>query len=229
MSRRSLAAASRIGGDRSRRCAAAAVSASCRSCGRPTRSTRSTSARRCRIRAARTGSAPIQLGRDVLSLLMKGMLTSFVVPAVARRHRRADRHAARALPRRSGAAPAECWLLGVGDCFSLFPALIVAVLLATLRAGAAIGDGRDRARRHRRPSRVRRATAVRQLRRLDYVEAAGSPASRGIGASRRHVLPAALGLLAGAGDRAARRSAMLAEAASAISGSAAQPPATASG
>jgi len=168
-----------------------------------------------------------QLGRDVLSLTMKGILTSFVVAAVA-----VAIGALIGIPLGLAAAHwgifADRAVLGASDFIFAFPALVLAMLL-----GAAFG-----------PSsvvvmvavgvfniagfaRVSRAGIV-ALNALDYTAAARLAGSSTAEIFRRHVLPALMPLLI-ATAVAQLAGGVLAEAALSFIGLGAQPPATSLG
>lgn len=168
-----------------------------------------------------------QLGRDLLSSIMRGTLTSFVVSAVA-----VAIGAIIGLPLGFAAArwpgPADRAIAGAGDFLLLFPALILAILL-----GAAIGPNFGNVMLAMGVvniavfMRVLRA-ALRAIMPLDYVAAARLAGTGEIEIIRRHVLPALLPLI-GAVALAQLAAGVLAEASLSFVGLGAQPSASSLG
>lgn len=134
------------------------------------------------------------LGRDVLSLLMKGILTSFIVATVA-----VVIGAAIGVPLGLAAAvwggPLDWLLVRINDFFVTFPALIIAILIATIFGpGAvvvmiAVGIFNIPAF-----ARATRAGWVR-LQTRDYVAAARMAGMGTLEMARRHIVPGVAGLL----------------------------------
>lgn len=134
------------------------------------------------------------LGRDVLSLVMRGMLTSFIVGAVA-----VVIGAVVGIPLGLMAAAwggaADWTVLAIDDFLIAFPALIVAILItAVFGPGAvntmiAVGIFNIAAF-----ARVTREGALK-LKGLDYVGAARLAGMGAVEIARRHVVPALAGLL----------------------------------
>jgi peptide/nickel transport system permease protein len=168
-----------------------------------------------------------QLGRDVLSLLMKGILTSFVVAGIA-----VAIGAVAGLPLGLAAAawgsPLDRVIAALAEYFTAAPALVLAALLATLFGSSAatvmIAVGVTGIPAFAATAR----DAARAAGRLGYVDAARLAGSAGWEPIRRHalvdlsrlVLWRALSLMA---------TAVLAEAALSYVGLGAQPPATSLG
>lgn len=168
-----------------------------------------------------------QLGRDVLSLVMKGILTSFVVAAVATAVGALiglplGLLAARRAPR------AGLIISALAGYFAAVPSLVIAALLAALFGSSAatvmIAVGITAI-----PAfAVTMRNAARAADRLGYVDAARLAGSAGWDLTRHHTLPdlsrrllaRALGLMAAA---------VLAEAALSYVGLGTQPPATSLG
>ena len=168
-----------------------------------------------------------QLGRDLLSSIMRGTLTSFIVSAVA-----VAIGGIIGLPLGFAAArwpgPADRVIGGIGDFVLVFPALILAILL-----GAAIGPSFGNVMLAMGVvnvavfMRVMRG-GLRALLPLDYVAAARLAGSSEIEIVRRHVLPALLPLL-GAAALGQLGAGVLAEAGLSFVGLGTQPPATSLG
>lgn len=168
-----------------------------------------------------------QLGRDLLSSIMRGTLTSFIVSAVA-----VAIGAIFGLPLGLAAArwpgPPDRAIWAAGDFLLLFPALILAMLL-----GAAIGPSFGNVMLAMGAvnvavfMRVIRA-ALRAIMPLDYVAAARLAGGGEIEIMRRHVLPALLPLV-GAAALAQLAAGALAEASLSFVGLGTQPPATSLG
>jgi peptide/nickel transport system permease protein len=168
-----------------------------------------------------------QLGRDVLSLTMKGILTSFVVAAVA-----VALGGLIGIPLGLAAVHwgfvADRAVLGVGDFIFAFPALVLAMLM-----GAAFGPSSVNVMvavgvfNIAGFARVSRASIV-ALNTLDYTAAARLAGNSTAEIFRRHVLPALIPLLI-ATAVAQLASGVLAEAALSFIGLGAQPPATSLG
>jgi peptide/nickel transport system permease protein len=129
-----------------------------------------------------------QLGRDVLSLLMKGVLTSFVVSAVG-----VALGALFGIPLGLAAfawgRPADVAVAGVAGYLAAVPVLLAAVIFAALFGPSAatlmvaIGLGNIPAQ-----ARLTR-DGLRRSGRLGYVEAGRLAGSSGLELLRRHVLP----------------------------------------
>jgi peptide/nickel transport system permease protein len=136
-----------------------------------------------------------QLGRDVVSLLMKGALASFVVSAIA-----VVIGALIGVPIGGAAAMwggrAERLLLGGTDFIVLFPAFVLAVLAATLYGPSAVivmaAVGIANIPTFARVTR----DGLQSLRALDYVAAGTLAGMTRMEAIRRHVFPALGALLA---------------------------------
>ena len=168
-----------------------------------------------------------QLGRDLLSSIMRGTLTSFVVSAVA-----VAIGAIIGLPLGFAAArwpgPADFAISGVGDFLLVFPALVLAILL-----GAGIGPSFGNVMLAMGVvniavfMRVMRG-GLRALMPLDYVAAARLAGTGEVETIRRHVLPALIPLI-GAAALAQLAVGVLAEAGLSFVGLGAQPPATSLG
>ncbi len=128
------------------------------------------------------------LGRDMLSLVMKGTLTSFVVAAIA-----VAIGAAIGVPLGLAAAswggPSEWAILKLNDFLFAFPALIIAILITTLfgpsAANAMIAVGIFNIPVF---ARVARGGAL-SLKTLDYVAAARLAGMGPLEIARRHILP----------------------------------------
>ena len=168
-----------------------------------------------------------QLGRDVLSLTMKGMLTSFVVAAVA-----VVLGAILGLPLGLAAAVwpglADRAIGGVGDFLLTFPALILAILMATafgpsmLNVMVAVGIFNV-------PAFIRvTRDGVLAIRGRDYVATAQLAGTGTIEIARRHILPGLTPLLI-AQALTQLAVGVLAEAGLAFVGLGVQPPATSLG
>jgi peptide/nickel transport system permease protein len=168
-----------------------------------------------------------QLGRDLLSSIMRGTLTSFIVSAVA-----VAIGAIIGLPLGFAAArwigPADRAIDGAGDFVLLFPALILAMLL-----GATIGPNFGNVMLAMGVvniavfMRVIRA-ALRALMPLDYVAAARLAGTGEIEIIRRHMLPELIPVIAAAA-LAQLAAGVLVEASLSFVGLGAQPPATSLG
>lgn len=134
------------------------------------------------------------LGRDMLSLVMKGTLTSFIVAAIA-----VGIGALIGIPLGLAAAswggPAEWAILRVNDFLFAFPALIVAMLITTLFGPGAI-NAMIAVGIFNIPvfARVARGGAL-SLRTLDYIAAARLAGMGPIEIARRHILPNIAGLI----------------------------------
>jgi len=136
-----------------------------------------------------------QLGRDVLSLMMKGVLTSFVVAAVA-----VAIGALIGVPLGLGAALLGSYVdlavSGVAAYLVALPAFVLAVLLATLYGPSAatlmVGLGIANIV----PFALCTRHAVVTSSRHDYVAAARLAGASGLELARRHTLPLIVRLLA---------------------------------
>jgi peptide/nickel transport system permease protein len=167
------------------------------------------------------------LGRDMLSLVMKGTLTSFVVAAIA-----VAIGAAIGVPLGLAAAawggPAEWLILRVNDFLFAFPALIIAILITTLFGPSAI-NAMIAVGIFNIPvfARVARGGALSLLT-LDYVAAARLAGMGSLEIARRHILPNIASLII---VQATIQLAMgiLAEASLSYVGLGTQPPATSLG
>ncbi|MEO6012115.1 MAG: ABC transporter permease [Devosia sp.] len=167
------------------------------------------------------------LGRDMLSLVMKGTLTSFIVAAIA-----VVIGALIGVPFGLAAAawggPAEWTILRVNDFLFAFPALIIAILITTLFGPSAI-NAMIAVGIFNIPvfARVARGGAL-SLKTLDYVAAARLAGLGGIEIARRHILPNITSLII---VQATIQLAMgiLAEASLSYVGLGTQPPATSLG
>ncbi len=168
-----------------------------------------------------------QLGRDLLSSIMRGTLTSFIVSAVA-----VAIGAIIGVPLGFAAArwpgPADRAIREGADFILLFPALILAMLL-----GAAIGPSFGNVMLAMGVVNIAvfmRALrdALRAIMPLDYVAAARLAGTGEIEIIRRHVLPALLPLV-GAAALAQLAAGVLAEASLSFVGLGAQPPASSLG
>lgn len=128
------------------------------------------------------------LGRDMVSLVMKGTLTSFVVAAIA-----VAIGALIGVPLGLAAAawggPAEWVILRVNDFLFAFPALIIAILITTIFGPSAI-NAMIAVGIFNIPvfARVARGGAL-SLKTLDYVAAARLTGMGPLEIARRHILP----------------------------------------
>jgi peptide/nickel transport system permease protein len=128
------------------------------------------------------------LGRDMVSLVMKGTLTSFVVAAIA-----VLIGALIGVPLGLAAAswggPAEWTILRVNDFLFAFPALIIAMLITTLFGPSAI-NAMIAVGVFNIPvfARVARGGAL-SLKTLDYIAAARLAGMGPLEIARRHILP----------------------------------------
>ena len=128
------------------------------------------------------------LGRDMLSLVMKGTLTSFVVAAIA-----VAIGAAIGVPLGLAAAswggPSEWAILKLNDFLFAFPALIIAILITTLFGPSAV-NAMIAVGIFNIPvfARVARGGAL-SLKTLDYVAAARLAGMGPLEIARRHILP----------------------------------------
>ncbi len=128
------------------------------------------------------------LGRDMLSLVMKGTLTSFVVAAIA-----VAIGTLIGVPLGLAAAawggPAEWAILRVNDFLFAFPALIIAMLITTVFGPGAI-NAMIAVGIFNIPvfARVARAGAL-SLKTLDYIAAARLAGMGPLEIARRHILP----------------------------------------
>jgi peptide/nickel transport system permease protein len=167
------------------------------------------------------------LGRDMLSLVMKGTLTSFIVAAIA-----VAIGALIGVPFGLAAAswggPAEWAILRVNDFLFAFPALIIAILITTLFGPSAI-NAMIAVGIFNIPvfARVARGGAL-SLKTLDYVAAARLAGMGSLEIARRHILPNIASLII---VQATIQLAMgiLAEASLSYVGLGTQPPATSLG
>jgi peptide/nickel transport system permease protein len=167
------------------------------------------------------------LGRDMVSMIMKGMLTSFVVAAVA-----VVIGAVIGVPLGLAAAtwggPADWIVLRVNDFLFAFPALIIAILLTTIFGPSAINVmiavGIFNIPVFARVAR----DGVLSLKTLDYVGAARLAGLGPLEIARRHILPSIASLLI---VQAITQLALgvMAEASLSYVGLGAQPPATSLG
>jgi peptide/nickel transport system permease protein len=167
------------------------------------------------------------LGRDLLSLLMKGILTSFIVAAIA-----VAIGAVVGIPLGVAAAawggPAEWAILRLNDFLIAFPTLVVAILITTL-AGASAVNVMIAVGIFSIPAFARVAHGgMLSFRRRDYVAAAQLSGMGGMEIAQRHILPSLIGLFAA---QATLQLALgiLAEASLSYVGLGAQPPATSLG
>jgi peptide/nickel transport system permease protein len=134
------------------------------------------------------------LGRDVLSLLMKGTLTSFVVAAVA-----VVIGAVFGVPLGLAGAvwagPVDWLVRRVGNFLVVFPALVIAILIAAVYGPSSItvmiAVGIFSIPAFARAAR----NGTLSLRSLDYVAAARLAGMSGFEAARRHVLPGVASLI----------------------------------
>jgi len=128
------------------------------------------------------------LGRDMLSLVMKGTLTSFVVAAIA-----VAIGTLVGVPLGLAAAawggPAEWAILRINDFLFAFPALIIAMLITTVFGPGAI-NAMIAVGIFNIPvfARVARGGAL-SLRTLDYIAAARLAGMGPLAIARRHILP----------------------------------------
>jgi peptide/nickel transport system permease protein len=134
------------------------------------------------------------LGRDMVSLVMKGILTSFVVAAVA-----VGIGALIGIPLGIAAAawggPVEWVILRVNDFLLAFPALIIAILITTLWGPGAI-NAMIAVGLFNIPvfARVARGGAL-SVKTLDFIAAARLAGMGAFEIGRRHILPNIAGLL----------------------------------
>jgi peptide/nickel transport system permease protein len=167
------------------------------------------------------------LGRDLISMLMKGMLTSFVVAGVA-----VAIGAIIGLPLGVAAAAwgeASDWaILRVGDFLLAFPALIIAILITTVFGASAvnimIAMGIFNVPFFARAARE----AVLTFKSLSYIDAARLAGLSTSDIVRRHILPGAAGLIV-VQMITQLAAGVLAEASLSYVGLGAQPPATSLG
>jgi peptide/nickel transport system permease protein len=168
-----------------------------------------------------------QLGRDVFSLVMKGMLTSFVVAAVA-----VFIGAIIGIPLGLAAAawggPAEWGMLRINEFLFAFPALIVAILLTTLAGPGAINTMIAVGLFNIPVFALASHRGAMRLKRLDYLAAARLAGQGGWEVARRHVLPNLATLLVAIAITQLAVG-VLAEAGLAFVGLGTQPPATSLG
>lgn len=128
------------------------------------------------------------LGRDMLSMIMKGTLTSFVVAAIA-----VAIGALIGVPLGLAAAawggPAEWMILRVNDFLFAFPALIIAILITTIFGPSAV-NAMIAVGVFNIPvfARVARGGAL-SLKTLDYIGAARLAGMGPLEIARRHILP----------------------------------------
>jgi peptide/nickel transport system permease protein len=128
------------------------------------------------------------LGRDMLSMIMKGTLTSFVVAAIA-----VAIGALIGVPLGLAAAawggPAEWGILRVNDFLFAFPALIIAILITTIFGPSAV-NAMIAVGIFNIPvfARVARGGAL-SLKTLDYIGAARLAGMGPIEIAQRHILP----------------------------------------
>lgn len=128
------------------------------------------------------------LGRDMVSLVMKGTLTSFIVAAIA-----VAIGALIGVPLGLAAAawggPGEWAILRVNDFLFAFPALIIAILITTIFGPSAI-NAMIAVGIFNVPvfARVARGGAL-SLKTLDYVAAARLAGMGPLEIARRHILP----------------------------------------
>jgi peptide/nickel transport system permease protein len=134
------------------------------------------------------------LGRDMVSLVMKGTLTSFIVAAIA-----VAIGALIGVPLGLAAAawggPGEWAILRVNDFLFAFPALIIAILITTIFGASAI-NAMIAVGIFNIPvfARVARGGAL-SLKTLDYVAAARLAGLGPLEIARRHILPNIASLL----------------------------------
>jgi peptide/nickel transport system permease protein len=134
------------------------------------------------------------LGRDVLSLLMKGTLTSFIVAAIA-----VVIGAVIGAPLGLAAAvwggPVDWLVQRIGNFLVAFPALITAILITAVYGPSMIGImlavGVFNIAAFARATR----DGMVALESLDYVAAARVAGMTGVEAARRHVLPNVVALI----------------------------------
>jgi len=128
------------------------------------------------------------LGRDMVSMVMKGTLTSFVVAAIA-----VAIGAVIGVPLGLAAAawggPAEWVILRVNDFLFAFPAIIIAILITTLFGPSAV-NAMIAVGIFNIPvfARVARGGAL-SLKTLDYIGAARLAGLGNFEIARRHILP----------------------------------------
>lgn len=167
------------------------------------------------------------LGRDMLSLVMKGTLTSFVVAAIAVAIGAIIGVPLGLAAAAWGGAP-EWAILRVNDFLFAFPALIIAILITTLFGPSAV-NAMIAVGIFNIPvfARVARGGAL-SLKTLDYVAAARLAGMGSLEIARRHVLPNIASLII---VQATIQLAMgiLAEASLSYIGLGTQPPATSLG
>lgn len=168
-----------------------------------------------------------QLGRDVVSLIMKGILTSFIVAAVA-----VAIGALIGVPLGLGAALlgpyADLLVGGIGAYLVALPAFVVAVLLAVLFGPSAatlmVGIGIANIV----PLALATCHAMVKTSAYDYVAAARLAGAGGLDLVRRHTLPTIVGALI-AQALVQLAFGIVAEAAFSYIGLGVQPPATSLG
>lgn len=168
-----------------------------------------------------------QLGRDVVSLIMKGILTSFVVAAVA-----VAIGALIGVPLGLGAAllgpSADLVVNGIGAYVMMLPGFVVAVLLATVFGPSAatlmVGIGIAGIV----PLALATRHAVVEAQGQDYVAAARLAGASGLDLVRHHTLHIIVGWV-GAQAVAQLSFGVIAEAALSYIGLGVQPPATSLG
>ncbi len=167
------------------------------------------------------------LGRDMLSILMKGMLTSFVVGGIA-----VLIGASLGVPLGLGAAawqrPAALVSAWVGDVATVFPALIIGIGVTTLFGPSAVNVMVAVGIANVAVFAALTRTTVVTIKQRDYVAAARLAGLTPSEVTRRHVLPA-LGALVGAQAILQLAVAVSAEAGLSFVGLGAQPPATSLG
>jgi len=168
-----------------------------------------------------------QLGRDVLSLMMKGILTSFVVAAVA-----AAIGALIGVPLGLGAALlgpyTDLAVSGIGAYLTALPAFVVAVLLAVLFGPSAATLMVAIGIANIGPFALSTRHAVVTTSGHDYVAAARLAGATGLELARRHRVPL-IGQLIVAQAVAQLAFAIIAEAALSFVGLGVQPPAASLG
>ncbi|RYE09438.1 MAG: ABC transporter permease [Hyphomicrobiales bacterium] len=167
------------------------------------------------------------LGRDLLSLLMKGILASFIVAAIA-----VVIGALVGIPLGLAAAswggPVEWAILRLTHFMFAFPALIAAILITAL-AGPSMVNVMVAVGLFNIPAFARVAHAgMASFWQRDYVAAARLSGMSGAEVARRHILPSLVGLL---GAQAVLQLALgiIAEAGLSYVGLGTQPPATSLG
>lgn len=134
------------------------------------------------------------LGRDVLSLLMKGTLTSFIVATVG-----VVIGTVLGAPLGLAAAvwggPIDWLVLKIGNFLVAFPALITAILITAVYGPSSVGVmlavGLFNIAAFARATRDGMVT----LRSLDYVAAARIAGMTGVEAARKHILPSVIALI----------------------------------